>query len=110
MIFLAAVTVAQLALGPEGSRVILSMSGWSQALFSCVLFAGAGLALASMFVTGRLGARMEAAGLFGCAISLCAYALPVVDITAAWITNPAFAFGGIGLGCADRAGLLLRRC
>ena len=108
MAILGLVAVSQLVLGPDGSRVVLSMPEWSQRAFAAALLAGAALVLLSMLITGKVGRRLEAGGLFLCATALGVYAWTIVDITASPLTNPAFAFGGVGVGCAARAGQLAR--
>ena len=109
MTMLAVVAFGQIVLGPEGSRVVLAMSTWSQATFALVLLAGSVTTLASACVTGCRGAALEVYGLLACTLSLLVYATTVVDITSDWITNPAMAVGGTAIGCAVRAGLVIRR-
>lgn len=104
---LSIVAVSQLALGPTGSRVLLSMPGWSQFLFAAVLLTGCLSALASTLIAGAPGHRAELVGMLLCSVSLGAYALAVIDIGGSWITNPAFGYGGTAVGCAVRAGWLL---
>lgn len=106
---LAVVAVSQLALGPTGSRVVLSMPGWSQFLFAAVLLAGALLALASTMLTGERGRRTELVGMLLCSVALGTYALSVIHIGGSWITNPAFGYAGSAIGCAVRGGWLAGR-
>lgn len=108
MAILALVAVSQIVLGPEGSRVVLAMPDWSQRTFAGALLTGAALVLLSMLITGKVGRRFELAGLFLCATALGVYAMTIADITASPLTNPAFAFGGVAVGCAARAGQLAR--
>ena len=106
---LAVVAVSQLALGPSGSRVVLSMPGWSQFLFAAVLLTGSLSALASTMMLGARGRRAELFGMLLCSVALGTYALSIIHIGGAWITNPAFGYGGSALGCAARAGWLWSR-
>ena len=106
MVLSATVAAAQLRLGPEGSRVLLSLPIWLQHTFAVTIFICAVMVLASMFLTGRRGTCLEGIGMFACAVALLVYAISVKDVTPEWITNPAFAYGCLGLGCAARAGYL----
>lgn len=105
---LVVVAGAQLVLGPQGSRVVLSMSEFAQRAFAAVMLVGACAVLASMVKAGRSGRLIELVGLFTCAITLGVYSMTVVSVTPAWLTNPAFAFMGVATACAFRAGQILR--
>lgn len=109
MIMLAVVAAGQIILGPAGSCVVLAMSGPSQLAFAVLLLAGAIADLTSTRLVGCRGAALEAAGLMACSTTLLVYSATVVDVTAEWITNPALAFGGTAVGCAVRAGQVVRR-
>lgn len=109
MAMLAIVSFGQIVLGPEGSRVVLAMGNWSQAAFALVLLAGSTTTLASTCVAGCRGAALEVYGLLACTTTLLVYSATVADVTSDWITNPALAFGGTAIGCAVRAGQVIRR-
>lgn len=101
MVGLATLSSLQLVLGP-GSRVVLAMPGWSQALFAGTLFVGALAVLASTRGEGIRFARLEAVGMLLCAAALLVYTFSVPgavgSLSLGWF------FGAVGLGCMGRLG------
>lgn len=98
--FLAAV---QLALGP-GSRVVLAMAGWAQALFAVMLLAGGLLALLSTKGAGRRYAVVELVGLQLCTIALFFYSTNIPESSGVLSLAPFF--GLFGAACAWRSGVV----
>ncbi|MHA0288243.1 hypothetical protein ACXYX3_17560 [Mycobacterium sp. C3-094] len=100
--FLAAV---QLAFGP-GSRVVLAMAGWAQALFAAMLLGGGLLALLSTQGVGRGYAVVELVGLQLCTIALFFYSTNIPE--SAGVLSLAPFFGLFGAACAWRSGVVWR--
>lgn len=100
---------AQLLTGPGGSTVIRSMGMWSQHAFAGLLLISVVACVASAWIGHEpRGAKLERAGMIGCAVALLFYALNIPDAVAAWSTSMAIGFGATAIGCGIRAGLVWR--
>lgn len=100
---------SQLWFGPVSSSVVQDMTYTSQVVFSGMLLVSSITCLASA-VVGRepWGARIERAGMLGCAVALGFYSVNLPSAVASWNTTAALTLAGASLGCVIRAGLVWR--
>lgn len=102
-------SVSQLRFGPISSSVVRDMGSSSQVAFAGILLASS-IACLVATVVGRepLGAKIERAGMFGCAVALGFYSFNLPGAVASWNTTAALPMAGAAIGCAIRAGLVWR--
>ena len=103
-------SVSQLWFGPVSSSVVRdAMTHTSQVLFGWMLLLSSTACLVSAIVGHEpVGARVERAGMFGCAVALGFYSLNLPAAVASWNTTAAFTLAGMAIGCTVRAGLVWR--
>lgn len=102
-------SVSQLWFGPVSSSVVRDMTHGSQLLFATMLLASSIACIVSAFVAREpRGARIERAGMFGCAVALGFYSLNLPASVASWNTTVAVSLAGAAIGCVIRAGLVWR--
>lgn len=102
-------SASQLWFGPVSSSVVRDMTHTSQIVFAATLFTSALACLIAAIVGHEpLGAYIERAGMFGCAVALGFYSLNLPSSVASWNTTVALACAGGAVGCVVRAGLVWR--
>lgn len=102
-------SASQLRFGPVSSEVVQDMPYGSQVAFGYILLVSSIACLISAAVGHEpWGARIERAGMFGCAVALGFYSLNLPAAVASWNTTAALAIAGGAAGCIIRAGLVWR--
>lgn len=102
-------SASQLWFGPVSSSVVQDMDHGSAIAFSAILLASSIACIVSAFVGHEpWGARIERAGMFGCAVALGFYSLNLPAAVASWNTTVALTLAGAAVGCTVRAGLVWR--
>ncbi|MGE2733869.1 hypothetical protein [Mycolicibacterium vaccae] len=85
------------------------MAHSSQVAFSAILMVSSIACLVAAIVGHEpWGARIERAGMFGCAVALGFYSINLPAAVASWNTTAALALAGGAVGCVIRAGLVWR--